>query len=75
MSTATLDQAIELAMKLPIEQREVLVDVLRKRDIEARRAEIAANARASIEAFHAGQLATQSAQEMIKELRQSLDEE
>ncbi|MCO6450877.1 MAG: hypothetical protein J5I90_08850 [Caldilineales bacterium] len=70
-----LDQAIELAMQLPIEQREILVDVIRKRDIEMRRAEIAADAQTSIAAFHVGQFNNQSASEVIEDLRRSLDEE
>ena len=75
MSTATLDQAIELAMKLPIEQREILLEVIRKRDIEARRAEIAADARGSIDDFRAGRYTPQTAEEVIEELRRSLGEE
>ena len=43
--TVTLDLAIDTALQLPPEQREMLIDILRNRQIEARRQEIAAEAR------------------------------
>lgn len=69
MNTVTLDQAIDTALQLPPEQREMLVDILRNRQIEARRQEIAAEARKSIAAFRKGKLKAQSAEEAIADLQ------
>lgn len=74
MSTITLDQAIDLVMQLPLEQREMLIDIVRHRDIESRRKEIARDARDSIAAFQAGQLKPQPLPEILSSLRQSLNE-
>ena len=74
MSTITLDQAIDVAMQLPLEQREILLDVIRRRDIEARRQEIAWDAEESLAAFRAGELKPQSADEVIRELRRALED-
>ncbi|NUQ37769.1 MAG: hypothetical protein HUU23_08225 [Caldilineales bacterium] len=74
LDTVTLDHAIDTALQLPAEQQEMLVDILRSRQIEARRQEIAADARASIAAFRAGKLKAYSAEELIAELHQSLED-
>ena len=68
----TLDQALDAVNELPSEQREILTEILRKRQIEERRNEIAANARESIKAFQTGGLRSQSADEVIADLRASL---
>ena len=73
VGTVTLDQAIDTAMQLSLEQREMLVDILRSRQIEARREEIAAAARESIAEYRAGTLEARSADEIIAELRRSLE--
>jgi hypothetical protein len=69
---ATLDQALEMASQLPIEQQEMLIDILQRRRIEQRRAEIATAAKEAIADFHAGKLKPQPLDEIIHELRQSL---
>jgi hypothetical protein len=74
MNTVTLDQAVDTAMQLPPEQREMLVEILYRRKIEARRQEIATDAQASIAEFRSGQLKTQSAQEAITELHSDLED-
>jgi hypothetical protein len=73
VGTVTLDQAIDVAIQLPPAQQEMLLDVLRSRRIEARRAEIAADARDAIAAYRIGQLETQSVEIVIAELRRSLE--
>lgn len=74
MGVVTLDQVIDTAMQLPPAQREMLVDILRSRQIEARREEIASDARDSIAAFRAGELKARSAEEVIADLRRSLED-
>lgn len=68
LNTVTLDQAIDTALQLPFEQREMLVDILRSHHIEARRQEIAADARKSIAAFREGRLKAQSIEEILADL-------
>ena len=75
LATVTLDQAIDTALQLPPEQREMLVEILRNRQIEARRAEIAADARRSIADFRAGKLKVQSAEEAVAYLHLVLEDE
>ena len=72
--TVTLDLAIDTALQLPPEQREMLIDILRNRQIETRRQEIAAEARKSIAAFREGKLKVQSAEDAIADLHQSLED-
>ena len=68
----TLDQALDAVNELPSEQREMLAEILRKRQIEERRNEIAASAREAIKSFQSGDLKAQSADEVIADLRASL---
>lgn len=74
LNTVTLDQAIDTALQLPLEQREMLVDILRNRQIEARRQEIATEARQSTIAFRAGNLKAQSAEDAIAELHLAFED-
>jgi len=69
----TLEQALDIVMQLPLEQREMLIDLIHKRHIESRREEIARDARVAIASFHAGQLKAQPVEEIILELRQLID--
>ena len=70
----TLDQLIENAWQLPYEQQETLIRVLRNRQSESRRSEIAADAQQSLADFRAGKLRPRSSEEVIASLRQSLSE-
>ena len=74
MSLITLDQAIDAVMQLPLEQQEMLIDIVRSRHIESRRRDMAKDAQESLAAFHAGALKAQPLREIITELRQSLAE-
>ncbi|MEW5766610.1 MAG: hypothetical protein AB1797_03155 [bacterium] len=56
----------QIALQLPPEQREMLVEILRKRQIEIRREEIAADARKSIATFREGNLISIPAQTSSK---------
>ncbi len=70
----TLDQTLDVAMQLSTTEREMLIDILRKRQIEMRRTEIAMAAREAIAEYHAGKIKPESADEVIKKLHLSLDE-
>jgi hypothetical protein len=71
---STLDQVLDHASKLTDEQQEMLIQLLQKRRSESRREEIAQDAQQSLEDFRAGKLVAKSAQEVILELRQFLEE-
>ena len=70
----TLDEAIEAASSLSPDQREMLIDILRNRQIAERREEIALEARTSIAAFREGKIKAQSAEETIASLHQALED-
>lgn len=53
---------------------ESLFHILHNRRIESQREEIAQNSQLSIAAFHSRQLKPQTAEEVISELRQSLND-
>lgn len=74
-SEVTLDKALETAMQLPPEQQDMLLDILQRRRIEARRREIAADAEDSLKAFRNGNLAPQSVNSILDELHESLETE
>ncbi|RUR86905.1 hypothetical protein ACF3DV_13075 [Chlorogloeopsis fritschii PCC 9212] len=71
---STLDQVLESALQLPYEQQEMLIKILQNRHHQSRRAEIATDAQQSLADFRAGKFPSQSAQSVITELRQSLDD-
>ncbi len=75
MTKVTLDKVLENVMQLPEEQQEMLVEILRHRHIEARRAEIARDAQESLKQFREGNLRPQTATEVIEELRRFLEQE
>lgn len=64
----TLDQVLDTVMQLPLEQQEMLIQILYRRHIESRRAKIAEDAQEAIAAFHAGKLKPQPAEEIFTEL-------
>ncbi len=64
----TIDQALTDIMQLDNTSREMLLEILQKRQFEARRDEIAENAAQAIKDFHAGNFIPVSAEEAIKHL-------
>ncbi|MGL5833546.1 MAG: hypothetical protein ACRC1Z_10000 [Waterburya sp.] len=64
-----LDQVLDEAMNLPLEQREMLIQILQKRMIEQRRDEIAQDAKLSLAEFREGKLRIQTTTEAISELK------
>ncbi len=73
--SATFEQVVDSVMELSAEQQEMLIDLIKRRHIERRRREIAQNAQESLQAFRNGQLRAQPARDVIRELRQALDDE
>ena len=52
----TLASAIEVVEQLPTDQQDLLVQIIRNRQIERRRDEIAQNGREALVAYRAGEL-------------------
>ncbi len=70
----TFEQMVETAKQFPAEQQEMLIDLIRGWR-KARRREIAHDAQESLAAFRNGQLEPQSAQAVITELGQALEDQ
>jgi transcriptional regulator with AAA-type ATPase domain len=68
----SLDKVLDEAMDLPLEQQEMLIQILQRRMIERRRDEIATDAAATLAEFRAGKLKAQTADEAIASLRELL---
>jgi transcriptional regulator with AAA-type ATPase domain len=64
-----LDRVLDEAMDLPLEQQEMLLELLQHRIVEQKRDEIAQDATVSLAEFRAGKLKPQTAEEAISELR------
>jgi hypothetical protein len=71
----TLEEAILAVNQLSIEQREMLLEIVKNQMIEARREEIAHDAKEAIGAFHRGELKPQPIEEIISELQATLAED
>jgi len=71
----TFEQVVETTKQFPPEQQEMLIELIRAWRTAARRREIARDAQESLAAFRSGQLEPQSAQAVITELRQSLEDQ
>lgn len=67
---ATLGSALNEFMKLDFNTREMLLDIMQKRQVEARRQEIARNAKVGRRDYHAGKLKSESAADLIQRLEQ-----
>ena len=65
----TLDSTLEDIMKLDFSTREMLLEILQKRQIEARRDEIAKNAKKTLKEYRAGEYKPLSVEEAIEELK------
>ncbi len=64
----TIDSALDDIMKLDYTSREMLLEILQRRQIEARREEIAKTAKKSIKDYQSGKTTPASANEVIGKL-------
>ncbi len=69
----TLDQALDSVMLLPVDQQDVLVDIVRHRRMEAKREEWAQEAERTLEAYRRGEIKAMTAEEIIAELHKELE--
>lgn len=70
----TLDNTLDAAMNLPINDRIRLVEILAKRIIQEKRQKIVKEVKESTELYDAGGLAFLTAEDAIKELHSILKE-
>jgi hypothetical protein len=69
----TLDRVLDAVMELDRDQQDMLIDILRRRQIEDRRTQIAEAAREARAAYHAGELHPETADDLIRRLQASLE--
>jgi hypothetical protein len=69
MAALTLDRVLTDAETLPVDEQEMLENLLRQRRIEAWRQETAAEAKKTVKAFRDGKLKSQSVEDVIARLR------
>lgn len=65
---ATIDSALDDIMKLDFASREMLLEILQKRQIEYRRNEIAKTARKTLKEYQEGKIIADTAEDVINKL-------
>ena len=65
---ATIDSTLDDIMKLDFNSREMLLEILQKRQIEYRRNEIAKTAKKTLKEYQTGKITADTAEEVIKKL-------
>ncbi|MEG3438867.1 hypothetical protein V0288_17195 [Pannus brasiliensis CCIBt3594] len=68
----TFEKALDLVSQLSIEQQEMLIDILQRRNAEARKREIIGECREALAEYREGNLTAVTAEEAIAELRDYL---
>ncbi|ELS00087.1 hypothetical protein [Gloeocapsa sp. PCC 73106] len=71
----TFEELLELVTELPIDQQELLIDIVGRRTTEIRRKELAKSSQSALAEFKTGNLKAQTAIEAIIELRTYLGEQ
>ncbi len=71
----TLEEAICTVNQLTVEQREMLLEIVKNQMLETCREEIAQEAQEAVNAFHRGELKTQPLEVIISELKATLTED
>jgi len=72
MSKPSFQELIETVESLPIEDREMLVEIINKRIVEQRREELVADMEASLEAYKRGEVRTGTVDDLMKDLQEDL---
>ena len=70
----TFEQALDAVMELSFEQREMLVEIVRRRSVAERRRQLAEDAEQALLEYRSGNLKSMSALEVIDQLNQFDDE-
>ena len=70
----TFESALDAVSQLSLEQQEILIDILRKRNAEVRRKEILEECREGLAEYQSGILKSQTAEAAIMDLRSYLND-
>jgi hypothetical protein len=73
MQPGTFGYALEMVSNLPAEQQEELIQIVRKRLSEQRRAEIAREAADALQAVREGRYSTGTVADLMRELKEEDD--
>jgi len=68
VDASLLQQALDIVEELPTEDQEALIEVIQRRLVERRRAEIAGNAVASLQAIREGRACFGSVEDLERDL-------
>ncbi|MBD2176167.1 hypothetical protein H6F42_04440 [Pseudanabaena sp. FACHB-1998] len=71
----TFENALDAVSQLSIDQQEILIDILKKRNAEVRRRQILEECREGVAEYRTGVLKSQTAEGAIADLRGYLDAE
>lgn len=72
MSKPSFQELIETVESLPIEDREMLVEIINKRIVEQRREELVADMEASLEAYKRGEVCRGTVDDLMADLQEDL---
>jgi hypothetical protein len=72
MSKSSFQELIESVEALPIEDREILMEIVNKRIIEQRRDEMVADMETSLEAYKRGDIRSGTVDDLLKDLEEDL---
>lgn len=70
---STFEQILDQVSELPIDQQELLIDIVQRRTKDVRRQELAKTSKEALAEYQTGHLNPQTAEEAIAELRTYLD--
>jgi hypothetical protein len=70
---STFEQALDMVAELPLEQQELLIDIVQHRTAEARRQELTRTSQEALAEYRSDNLKPQTACEAIAELQTYLD--
>ena len=71
----TFESALDAVSQLSIDQQEILIDILRKRNAEVRRRQILEECREGLAEYRSGVLMAMTGEEAINDLRNYVDAE
>jgi hypothetical protein len=69
----TFEQVLDLVTELPLEQQELLINIVQHRSAQMRRKKLAADSQTALVEFRKGNFKPQTAEEAIRELRNYLN--
>jgi hypothetical protein len=70
----TFEEVLDLVNELPLEQQEILIDILRLRTADSKRKQLAKSSQEGLAEFKTGNLKAQTANEAIADLRSYLND-